>query len=277
MRLFKGCLRADEIAMTRRGANQKDGKGLTGALVQKSRSTAPDPQTPPENPEMDTAELAKAQAAAVTTILTMDDVQKSHYLGLAPDAQVAFLAKSADDRKIEADAAKSAKDKATAEADAAKAGKTATEVETQKALEDTRKELEAIKSERAAEKLDAEISKRARDEFAGYPGGEAKVVELLKAYSGLPEAARKASEDVMKAQCELAKRATGHFGLSEDEVMKGAPAHAELEKKAKDLMAADDTIASLEIAKGRVLSDPRNAELFASVAQEENSQRAAMN
>lgn len=280
MRLFQGCLRADEIAMTRAGANSKDGKGLTGVLVQKSADKtdpAPEAKSPPENSDMDAAELAKAQASALDVILTMDDVQKSHYLALpTADAKVAFLAKSADERKTEADTAKSAADKVTLEAEAAKAGKSAREVELEKRAADQDKRIADLEKADKDRRVDAEIEKRAREEFDGFPGGQAAVVDLLKAYAVLPDEARKASEDVLKGQCELAKRAGSHLGfMSESEIEKAAPAQAELQKKAADVAKRDGV--SIQVAKGRVLSDPNEADLFARVRAEEDSGRASIN
>lgn len=266
MRVFQGCIRGDEIARVRKGSNP-----LTSDLVRKSAPQDPAPPTPPENADMDAAELAKAQRQAVTTLLTMDDVQKSHYLGLDEAAQTAFLAKGAAERKSEADTAKSLKDRETAEADAAKAGKTTREVELEKRLADQGAEIEVLKGKSA----DAEVEKRARDEFDGFPGGVAEVVPLLKAYAKLPEADRKASEAVLKSQAAFAKTAGANIHLmSDDEVTKAFPAQAELTKKAKEALAADPTLKTLDRAKGRVLGDDANADLYRRVAAEENAAKA---
>lgn len=262
MRIFQGCIEGREIAMTRQGMNTKDNKALTTVLVAKSAPTppAPAPATiPPENLDMTPAEVAKT----MKTVLSFDDVTKAFYVGLPEDAAVAFLAKSADEQKTEAHAAKTATDKVVAEAEAAKAGKTAAEVELQKRFDAQTAEIELLKADR----VDRDIEKRAREEFDGFPGGVTAVVPLLKAYAGLPADVRKASEEVLKAQCTFAKTAGRNFGLTDEDVAKAMPATAELERKAADVSKSKGV--DIQQARGLVMQDPANSALFDRVRAEE--------
>lgn len=227
---FEGCVEAREISLTRKGANQH-----AHVLIRKNASGKPGAQPKLETSEMSTpAEIAKAATAAAVKIVSMDDVTKSHFLGLSEDAQVAFLEKSAEDQKKEAEAAKAAADKAAVEAEATKAGTTAREAELQKTLETQRAEIDALKAARAEDV----ITKRAETEFAGYPGGAKAVLPLLKAYAKLPEDERVASEAVLKAQCTLAANSsTGYGARSEEVVSKAAAAKTRVEEAAKALAA----------------------------------------
>lgn len=190
---FIGCKKAAPLAITRVGANP-------GAhiLVTKSHKDAPASE-PLENPEMSTtaaADAQKAQAAAVTKILSMNDVTKAHYLALSADDQVTFLEKTADEMNAAAADAKKALDAAAAAAAAAAAGT----ADTAKSIGDVRAENDVLK----ARIDDMDLEKRAEREFDGYPGGVDAVLPLLKAYKTLPDAVRTASEAVLKSQCKVA-------------------------------------------------------------------------
>lgn len=253
MRVFQGCVEGREIAMTRKGANPH-----TQVLVAK---TAPDvPVTTTTEPtDMTPAEVAKT----MKTALAFDDVTKAYFLGLAEDASVAFLAKSADEQKAEAATAKAAADKVIADAEAAKSGKTQADIDLQKRFDAQQVELDALKADR----VDRDLEKRARDEFGGYPGGLPVVLPLLKSAAKLPEADRLGVESVLKAQSDFAKRAGGQIGLGEDEINKAAPAQAELVKKAKEVAAEKHV--SEQVAQGMILADPANADLFSRVRAEQ--------
>lgn len=264
MRIFQGCVEGREIAMTRKGMNSLNAKPLTTVLVTKAAPApkkAPKADDPPEKNEMTPAEIAKT----MKTALGFDDVTKGYFVGLGEEASVAFLAKSTDDQKAEATAAKSAADAKVAEVEAAKSGKTAAEVDLQKRFDAQSAEIEILK----ARAVDQDVEKRAREEFSAFPGGVEKVVPLLKAFAKLPDAERTAAEGVLKAQCEIAKNAGARLGYSEDEINKAAPAHAELAAKAAELAKSEKV--TVAIAKARILQDPEHAELYGRVMAEEQA------
>src|SRR5882762_3730500 len=209
---FEGCTAGHEISFVKRGANPH-----TAVLLAKTAAT------PPESADME-VKLFKA-------LLGMNDVTKAYALALPEDKLTVFMAKTMDEQAAEATAAKTA-----AEAEAQKrleieTGKSARELELEKTLATQRTEIDELKAARTEDN----IEKRATIEFAGFPGGNAAVVPLLKAYAGLPEAARLASENVLKAQITLAKSAGATFGKTEEELAKFAPATTELVTKAAEI------------------------------------------
>jgi hypothetical protein len=261
---FEGCIQAREISLCPielgGGANPK-----AHALVLKSMAAPA--ATQPENTPMPT-EAEKAAAAAqtaainkaallqTTAIAAMSDVTKAHFLGLGdPDAQLAFLAKSADEQKAEAEAAKAAADKKALEEEALKSGTTPQVLELMKSNSDLRAEVEALK----AKQVDADLEKRAATEFDGFPGGVAAVVPLLKAYAKLDEPARKVSEDMLKAQAAAAKGMTKVFGgRTEEEVSKQAGAQQRI-NEAVEKYAGENKV-SKEIALQKVSELPQFAD-----------------
>lgn len=238
---FEGCVEAKEISLTRKGANQH-----AHVLIRKNAEPAPgDAQPKLETTQMTDAEkkaaaiardleVSKIALAQTNKIVGMTDVTKAHYLGLDADAQLAFLEKSGDDMAKEAEAAKAAAEKTKLEEDAAKSGKTTRELELEKRLDTQSAEIETLK----AAQIERDLEKRADAEFAGFPGGSAKVIPLLKAYAKLPEDERKASEDMLKAQCLLATGLTKTFGgRTEEGINKADTAAAKIEKAAKEYQA----------------------------------------
>lgn len=261
MRIFRGCAEGREIAMTRKGSNPH-----TAVLVAKNAPTPATPAaTPPENLDMTPAEVAKT----MKTMMSFDDVTKTYFVGLSEDAAVAFLAKSADDQKAEATAAKAAADKITAEAEAGKTGKTARELDLEKRLNDQQAVIDTLKSSQ----VERDLEKRAREDFAGFPGGHEAVLPLLKSFAKLPDTDRVAAEAVLKAQALLAKRAGAEIGFSEEEIAKAMPATAELEKRAKELAKAEGI--SVNRAKGRISNE--DSALFGRVREEEAAAKASVN
>lgn len=257
-----GFKEAREISMTRKGMNEH-----ATAVVLKSYVDPAKPPEPVESPEMK-FEIMKA-------LLGLTDVEKT-YFDTLPDeaAATAFLSKSADDRLVEA---KAAKEKADALAHAAVLANAPTDdltksapfIELQKTL---LAQQEVIKSltEVNKDKADlAEIEKTARGvEFIGYPGGEPAVVEMLKSAKVLPEASQTSVIDLMKSTAATNRMIAKHRGLDvhETDMSKSAPATAEVEKMALDIVkAAKEKGETVDIAKarGRILSDPANAGLAA--------------
>lgn len=249
MPTFEGCIQAREISLCPielgGGANPR-----AHALVLKSVASMA--KTQPENTAMSTepekAAAAAAQTAAInkaallqtTAIAAMTDVTKAHFLGLPdPDAQLAFLAKSADEQKTEAEVAKAAADKVALEAEAAKSGKTARELELEKGQDDLRAQIETLK----AKQVQSDLEKRATTEFDGFPGGTVKAVERLKSIAGLPDADRVAIEDLMKAQALAAKaNMLTYAGRTEEDITKAAAAKVKLDEAVKSYMAANPKV-----------------------------------
>lgn len=231
---FEGCKQAKEISLTRKGANQH-----AHVLVKKTLGAGAGPANQPEPektpmPQAAATDVAKTALSMTLAIAKMCDVTKAHFFGLTEDAQLAFLEKSAEEQKAEAEAAKAEKDRKEAEAEAAKSGKTVEVVALEKRLAD---QDEIIKSLQAKQ-LDGELEKRAATEFAGFPGGVEAAVAKLRDISKLPEASRKGFEDMMKAQCDLAKSTTAAFGVRNDvDVSKAEGSKVKLVDAAKALAA----------------------------------------
>lgn len=248
-RTFEGCVEAREISLTRKGANEH-------AVILVRKNMAPE-----ANPEKIDMDVLKALAA-------MNDETRAYFLTLkTEETQKAFLAKKPEEQGAEVEKAAAAVVEPVV--DAADIAKTATTVaEMQKAFSLQQKQLDDIVAKGVEDRATAEIEKRARTEFAAYPGGEAKVVPLLKAYSKLSEEDRLASEGVLKTQCEFAKRAGAQLTLvTEDEYAAAAPASAEVAKRAQEL--AKEKGVTEQVAKGLLLRDPANSDLFARVQAEE--------
>ncbi len=257
---FLGCKKAAPLAVTRVGANPG-----AHVLIKKTKG-APAPES--ETTEMNDAEAAKAQAAAVSKILGMNDVTKAHYLALGEDAQVAFLAKTADEMNAEAATAKTAADTAAAAAVAAAAAATADTAAVAKSVTDLQAENAVLKA-----RLDtADLEKRANTEFDGYPGGVDAVLPLLKAYAGLPEAARLASENVLKAQAKAALD-SGVTVAKRVSNSAAAAATTQIEDAAKKLMDADPK-KSMDDAIAEVTKSNPNL-LLAGLEAEAQAQAAA--
>lgn len=237
---FEGCKEAKEISLVRRGANQH-----AHVLVRKHAASTPDAVQPqPETTQMTDAEkkaAAEAQAAEVrkialaqtNKIAAMSDVTKGYYLGLDETAQLAFLEKSAEDQAKEAETAKAAAEQKKLEEEAAKSGKTPQLLDLEKRFEAQRQELDAMK----AAQVDRDLEKRAETEFAGFPGGTAKLVPLLKAYAKLDPEARTASEEMLKAQAKLARESTiARGGRTEEDVSKADASKTRIETATQELM-----------------------------------------
>lgn len=238
---YEGCVQAKEISLCPKslggGANQH-----AHVLMLKSLNGGQPVAKPLEKTEMPAAaaaataptaaDLQKAALANVNKILGFGEVTKAHYLSLDEDGQVAFLEKSKEEQDKIATEAKEAADRAAAEAEAAKSGVTPQMLELQKSNQRLTSELEALK----AKDVQRDLEKRANDEFAGYPGGAAAVVPLLKAYATLPEDVRKASEDLLRAQAKAARESTSVFGgRSEEDMTKAQGAAKRIEEAAKAL------------------------------------------
>lgn len=241
---FEGCVEAKEISLCPvsrgGGANQH-----AHALVFKHADPPGGQQPKPENKPMPAAltdaekaaaaqaEINKAARSVANKIAGMSDATKAYYLALDDDKQDAFLAKSAEDMAAEAKTAAEAAEKKRLEDEAAKSGKTVEVVALEKRLTD---QDEIIKGLQAAQ-VERDIEKRADTEFAGYPGGAAKVIPLLKAYAKLPEADRTASEAVLKAQCNTAAAAMLTFsGRTEADLSKASGAQARLDAGVEKMM-----------------------------------------
>lgn len=249
---FEGCEAGHEISFVKRGANPH-----TAILLKKNA-----PSTPAEKAVMD-AKMLKALAG-------MDDVTKTYLVGLDDEKAVAFVAKAADEQKAEAHAAHDAAEAEKAAKEAKKAGKTAKEAELEKHLSDQATEIADLKKALAEDRATAELEKRANTEFAGYPGGNEKVIPILKAAAAMPEDQRKVIEDQIKAHITLAKSAGATFGKSQDELNALAPVQTEVAAKAAELAKAKGI--TVEAAKGEVLAS--DIDLMARAFAEEQRQPA---
>lgn len=245
---FEGCVEGRELAFTRKGANGTPAGGLTTVLVKKSAGDPANPQaekTPMSEvdaskaAEKIIADATKAATTAVSSILAMNDVTKAHFLAMPDDAKTTFLAKSADDQKTEAETAKKAADDKIAAEDAAKAGKTAKEAELEKTVRDQGAEIADLRKAVDSGREERDLEKRAREEFGGFPGGDAKAIERLKSIGKLPEADRQPLYDLMKSQIEMGKMAGSHIGMTDVEIEKTAPATTKVNAEARKRAQAD--------------------------------------
>lgn len=244
---FEGCVEAKEISLcpVKRGggANQH-----AHVLVRKNADPSGGPQHKPENKTMPAAltdaekaatiaardlEVSKIALAQTNKVVAMSDVTKAYYLALDETAQLAFLEKSAEDMATEAKTAAEAVEKKRLEDEAAKSGKTIEVVALEKRLTDQDEIIKGLQAGQA----ESAIEKRADTEFAGYPGGSAKVIPLLKAYAKLSEEDRKASEAVLKAQCKTGAAAMLTFaGRTEADMNKAASAQQRIDAGVEKMM-----------------------------------------
>lgn len=266
---FEGCIEAKEISLTRKGANQH-----AHVLIRKNADPSGGPQPKPENNIMsvaltDAEKAAAAQTAAVSKaargiankIAAMSEVTKAYYLGLDDDKQDAFLEKAYAAQDEEAAEDKKTKDKKKFEDEAAKTGKTVEVLELQKKVDDQHVEIESLKADR----VERDLEKRASTEFAGYPGGNEKVIPLLKAYAKLSDDDRKASEDVLKAQCKVAASAMAVFGArNEAYASKAETAQARIDGEITKRMQADSKLTKAD-AYEQVVEDPAFADDVAAI------------
>lgn len=160
---------------------------------------------------------AEADAALQKALAALSDVEKAHYAGLDDAGKAAFIAKSADDRKAEVDAAAVAK----------KAGETVV-YKSRDGMEFTSKHdpiLVALAKKN--DKLEAEIEKartdaeqatfekRANDELAHLPGDVKVRAALLKAVEGIKdEEVRKGALAAIKSKAPDVKAATKTVGTT---------------------------------------------------------------
>lgn len=266
---FEGCIEAKEISLCPvnrgGGANQH-----AHVLMLKSKGQpAADPKVEKTPMPTEAEKAAEAQTAAINKaardisnkIAGMSDVTKAYYLALDDAKQDAFLAKTADEMKAEADAAKAAADKVAAEAEAAKSGKTVEFLALEKRADDQAKEIEVLK----AAQVQTDLMKRATTEFDGYPGGPEVVVSLLKGYAKLDDDTRVASEAVLKSVAVNAKNATKALGgRNEEDVSKAAAAQTRIDAEVDKRMAADKTLKKSAVWEA-VIEDPAFADDVAAI------------
>jgi hypothetical protein len=256
---------AKEISLCKQGKNRQAHVLLRKSVPATPPEPAPDQTLLPENTDMD-VKIAKR-------IALMNDVTKSYFGGLEDDAvATAFLAKSAVEQDKEASDAKAAADARALEIEAEKSGKTTGELETKKALDAANQRIADLEKADKTRQADTEIEKKARSaDFAGFPGGEEKLVPLLKSAAKLPDDERTAYEDVLKAQATMAKKAGSQIGLrTEEDVMKSAPTLFEVNKAAQERAQAAGTTVETELSK--MADEPAWA---AKVAKATNEEMAA--
>ena len=201
------------------------------------------------------AQLARAQA-----VVALAAEERAHFDALPEDARTAFLAKSADGRRTELDAAVKAAADADpvvyTTADGVALRKSAGEafIALAKSNDSLRKEADALRAEREAERLE----KRAEFELGHLPGDLKTRAAMLKAIGGIEdESLREAAHDALKAQNEAMSKAfetRGHGGepspgSPDDQLDKLAKAHAEKQGVSYQAAYAD----VLTSAEGRAL------------------------
>ena len=205
------------------------------ALVTKTEGDKPmttQTNTPP------TVEELQAQLDRAHAVVALTGEERAHFDALPEEAQTAFLAKSANDRKAEIEAVA----KATADVDPV-VYTTDAGVELRKsageALLAMAKANDAIAKENAglrAERQQEALEKRAEAELPHLPGDVKTRAAMLKAIDGIEDAAqREAALGALKAQNEAMARAfetLGHGGQPEpgspgDSLAKLAKAYAE--------------------------------------------------
>lgn len=174
---------------------------LPSVLKSNQKENTMDPKEIEALKKSHTDELAKkdAELAKANKLAALSDVEKAHYNTLADDAaKDAFLAKSADDRK--AVLAKAAEADPVVYKSVAGIEYRKSAGETVIALAKQNDELaKGIAVEKAARE-NAELEKRASDEFKNLPGTLTEKAALLKSLESIPdEATRKAAIAAVKA------------------------------------------------------------------------------
>ena len=212
---------------------------MTKANVGKGEETMTD-KTEKATDTQPTVEELQARLARTQAVVALNTKERTHFDALPEEAQTAFLAKSADDRKAEIEAV------AKAEQDADPVVyKTDAGVELRKsageALIEMAKANDRILCENAGLRKEREqdaLVKRAEAELQHLPGDVKTRAAVLKAIDGIEDAAqREAAHNALKAQDGALAKAfetRGHGGQPEpgspdDQLDKLAKAHAEKE------------------------------------------------
>lgn len=176
-----------------------------------------------------TVEDLQAQLKRANSISALNDAEKAHFGTLKGDGADAFLAKSADERKVIVE--KVVKDKADAEAEEVRKAAEADPVvhttseglEIRKsdgdvvlALAKSNDKLTAVNTKLSGAAENASYEKRAETELKHMPGDVATRAAMLRAVDGIgDEAQRKSAHDSLKAQNEDMGKAfdtVGHGG-----------------------------------------------------------------
>lgn len=210
--------------------------------------------------EMDAA-IAKAEAATAKAnqLAALNDVEKEHLGTLTTEADKdAFLAKSADERKSIITKKAEGDPVVYKAADGTEYRKSAGDVII--ALVKRADASDALAKSEKEKRENAELAKRANEEFKNLPGTEAEKAALLKSLESIPdEAARKSAIAAVKA---------GDSAISDAYTRKGAgggsvtesPAVAQLDTMAKKY-AADNKV---DFAKAytHVVNTPEGSKLY---------------
>lgn len=230
---FVGCKKAKEVSLTRNPAQP-----LATVLIRKS---AEDPT--PENDDMSVKNLQR--------VASMSDVTKSYFAGLSDEAATVFIAKSYEEQDKEAADAKKAADDAAAKA--------AADAEVQKNRENgvseevaaLRRENEVLKARADASDLEREVEKTLSDSrFKGYPGGDEKLRDVVKAAFKVGGEAKTLMLDQAADIAKAALATGGERGSrSEHDIAREAPKAHEVFKEADERAQKNGTDRNVEIAK----------------------------
>lgn len=211
-------------------------------------------------------ELAKAQAEATKfkALAEMTDAQKAHYEKLDDEGKQAFIAKSADDRQKDVDAAVAKADEDDPVVYKSDKGVEFRKSDDPRLVEMAKQADEDRKARVAAEKRVAEqdLRKRAEDEFAHLPGTVEHRMELIKAAEGIEdEDARKGAIAALKAQNDsmaTAFKTAGVGGVSPE----AGSSENELDTLAKKYQEEHEGVTYAQ-AYDAVLKTERGRELYA--------------
>ena len=238
------------------------------ALVTKNDAAKGEEAMTENTENQPTVEELQTQLTRTQAVVALNTKERAHFDALPEEAQTAFLAKSADDRKAEIEAVAKAEQDANPVVFTAADGTEFRKSDAPRAIA-MAKRLDATEQENAALKARDEqttLEKRAEAELPHLPGDVKTRAAMLKAIDGIEdEAQREAALGALKAQNEAMSKAFqtyGHGGQSEpgspdDQLDKLAKAHAEKERM------------SYQAAYAEVLTSPEGRALYAKTVNQE--------
>ena len=208
-----------------------------------------------------TVEELQTQLARTQAVVALTGEERAHFEALAEEAQTAFLAKSADDRKAEIGAVTKAAQDANPVVFTTADGTEFRKSDDPRAIA-MAKRLDATEQENAALKARDEqtvLEKRAEAELPHLPGDVKTRAAMLKAIDGIEdEAQREAALGALKAQNEAMSKAFQTYGHGA-QPEPGSPAD-QLDKLAKGY--AEKNGGTFEAAYMKVADTPEGQALY---------------
>ena len=231
------------------------------ALVTKNDAAKGEDAMTEKTENQPTVEELQTQLTRTQAVVALTGEERAHFEALAEEAQTAFLAKSADDRKAEIGAVTKAAQDANPVVFTAADGTEFRKSDDPRAIA-MAKRLDATEQENAALKARDEqttLEKRAEAELPHLPGDVKTRAAMLKAIDGIEdEAQREAALGALKAQNEAMSKAFQTYGYG-GQPEPGSPAD-QLDKLAKGY--AEKNGGTFEAAYMKVADTPEGQALY---------------